>query len=42
VSRCDLEQIYGANFPGDPDGDHHLELDGHERLNVQLIFGFDF
>jgi hypothetical protein len=37
-----MPQIYGANFTGNPDGNHHLELEGHERLNVRLIFGFDF
>lgn len=34
-----LPQIYGANFTGDPDHNHHLELEGHERLNVRLIIG---
>ena len=37
-----MPQIYGANFTGDPDNDHHLELEGHERVNARLIFGFDF
>jgi hypothetical protein len=37
-----LPQIYGANFGGDPDGHSHLELEGHERLNIRLILGFDF
>jgi len=37
-----LPQIYGGNFTGDPDGNHHLELEGHERLNVRLLFGFGF
>jgi hypothetical protein len=37
-----MPQIYGANFTGDPDRNHHLDLEGHERLNVRFIFGFDF
>jgi len=34
-----LPQIYGANFSGNPDGNPHLELEGHERLNVRLLIG---
>lgn len=37
-----MPQVYGANFTGDPDNNHHLELEGHERVNVRLLFGFDF
>jgi hypothetical protein len=37
-----MPQIYGANFTGDPDKNHHLELEGHERVNVRLILGVDF
>jgi len=37
-----MPQIFGANFTGDPDGDPAFEFEGHERLNVRLIFGFDF
>ena len=37
-----MPQVYGANFDGDPDGLHHLELEGHERWNIRLIFGIDF
>lgn len=37
-----MPQIYGANFTGNPDNDPRLELEGHERLNVRLMFGFDF
>ena len=37
-----MPQIYGANFGGDPDGNHHLELEGHERVNIRLIFGVGF
>lgn len=37
-----LPQIYGANFGGNPDNNHHLELEGHERVNVRLIVGISF
>ncbi len=37
-----MPQIYGANFSGDPDMNHHFELEGHEKLNVRLIFGVTF
>lgn len=37
-----LPQIWGKNFDGDPDGDRHFELEGHERLNVRLVFGIGF
>ncbi len=37
-----MPQIYGANFTDNPDHNPHLELEGHERLNVRLIFGFGF
>jgi hypothetical protein len=37
-----MPQIYGANFTGDPDRNSSLELEGHERVNVRLIVGFDF
>jgi hypothetical protein len=37
-----MPEIYGANFSGDPDGNSHLELEGHERLNMRLIVGFSF
>jgi hypothetical protein len=37
-----MPQIYGANFDGDPDNNHHLELEGHERVNVRLIVGISF
>ena len=35
-----MPQMYGNNFQGNPDGDHAFDLEGHERLNVRLIFGF--
>ena len=37
-----MPQIYGANFGGDPDGYRHLELEGHERVNIRLIIGISF
>jgi hypothetical protein len=37
-----MPQIYGANFDGNPDGNSRLVLDEQERLNVRLIFGFEF
>ena len=37
-----MPQIYGANFSGNPDQNPHLELEGHERLNVRLLAGFTF
>ena len=37
-----MPQVYGANFDGNPDGIHHLELEGHERWNVRLIVGVNF
>lgn len=37
-----MPQVYGANFSGNPDNNRHFELEGHEHLNVRLIFGFDF
>jgi len=37
-----LPQIYGNNFQGNPDANHGLELEGHERINVRLIFGIGF
>jgi hypothetical protein len=37
-----LPQIYGKNFEGNPDGNKSLELEGHERVNIRLILGFDF
>ena len=37
-----MPQIYGANYTGNPDNNPHLELEGHERINIRLIFGFSF
>jgi hypothetical protein len=37
-----MPQIYGANFKENPDGNSRLELEGHERWNMRLMFGIDF
>jgi len=37
-----MPQVYGVNFGENPDGNTHLELEGHERWNVRLIAGFGF
>ena len=37
-----MPQIYGANYTGNPDNNSHFELEGHERVNVRLMFGFSF
>lgn len=37
-----MPQIYGHNFGADPDGNSRLELQGHERVNVRFIVGFEF
>lgn len=43
VTLSVLPQVYGANYTTpDPDGHRNLELEGHERVNVRLIFGFEF
>jgi hypothetical protein len=34
-----LPQVYGTNFQGNPDRNRALDLEGHERVNVRLIFG---
>jgi hypothetical protein len=40
VGRADGDAtIYGANFGGNPDANRHLEPEGHERLNIRLVFG---
>jgi len=36
-----LPQVYGNNFQGNPDGNHAFDLEGHERVNVRLIFGIE-
>ena len=37
-----MPQIYGVNFGGNPDNNRQLDLEGHERVNIRLIFGFGF
>jgi hypothetical protein len=37
-----MPQIFGANFADNADGDHHFELEGHERLNIRLMAGISF
>jgi hypothetical protein len=34
-----MPQIFGANFNGNPDNNPHLELEGHERVNIRLLIG---
>ena len=42
VALSVMPQVYGVTFTGDPDDNHHLELEGHERVNARLLFGFSF
>jgi len=37
-----MPQVYGWNNGGNPDDNTRLDLDGHERWNTRLIFGFNF
>jgi hypothetical protein len=37
-----MPQVVGANFAGNVDNNHNLELEGHERWNVRLIAGISF
>ena len=37
-----MPQIYGANFRGNPDRNSSLELEGHERVDIRLLFGVSF
>src|SRR4051812_39119409 len=37
-----MPQIVGANFADNADDNHHLELEGHERVNVRFMAGFTF
>lgn len=37
-----MPQIYGWNNSVSQDGNSHLELNDHEKLNIRLLFGFDF
>jgi hypothetical protein len=34
-----LPQIYGKNHNGNPDGNTHLVLDDHERVNLRFLLG---
>ena len=42
VTLTVMPQVLGANFAENADGDHHFELEAHERMNVRLIAGFSF
>jgi hypothetical protein len=37
-----LPQIYGWNNRASQDGNSHLELNDHEKLNIRLLVGFNF
>ena len=37
-----MPQIYGWNNSRSQDGNSHLELNDHEKLNIRLLFGFNF
>ncbi|TAL05320.1 MAG: hypothetical protein EPO07_03675 [Verrucomicrobia bacterium] len=37
-----MPQIAGVNFTGNIDGNHSLELEGHERWNIRLLAGYSF
>jgi len=37
-----MPQIYGWNKDGSADGNSHLELVDHEKVNVRLLVGFNF
>jgi len=37
-----MPQIYGWNNRDSQDGNSHLELNDHEKLNVRLLFGLNF
>jgi len=37
-----MPQIVGANFDENVDRNHYFELEGHEHINVRLIFGISF
>lgn len=37
-----MPQIYGWNSSSSDDGNSHLDLDDHERVNVRLLLGFNF
>ena len=37
-----MPQIYGWNNSASQDGNSHLELKDHERINIRLLLGFNF
>ncbi len=37
-----MPQIYGWNNSQSQDGNSHLELNDHEKLNIRLLFGYNF
>jgi hypothetical protein len=37
-----MPQVFGMNFTEDSDNNHHLDLEGHERVNIRLLFGIEF
>jgi hypothetical protein len=37
-----MPQIYGWNNSASQDGNNHLELNDHEKVNVRLLVGFNF
>jgi hypothetical protein len=37
-----LPQIYGWNNSTSQDGNSHLELNNHEKINIRLLVGFNF
>jgi hypothetical protein len=37
-----MPQVFGNNFPDDPDHNANLELEDHERFTARLIAGFSF
>jgi len=37
-----MPQIYGWNNRASQDGNSHLELNDHEKINIRLLFGFNF
>jgi hypothetical protein len=37
-----LPQVYGKNFQADGDGEPDFDLEGHEKINIRLLFGITF
>lgn len=42
VALTAMPQVWGTNFASNPDGEPHLDLKSHERVNIRLLMGFDF